>query len=249
MGTTTTPIEPTDKVRARLRDLRFVGEFTAEDAATRGLSLIETSHGAQNASDHIRLFVLVDEAGVVRDLRYRSLAVGTQLAAYDVMCELALGQPLDAAARISPTQVDAALRDDPAAPALALGDDHDQPYYILVKADERLHGAKPGSAPPPVPGTARELPWSDIGLFEKVRRIESVLDEHVRPALASDGGGIDLVDLNGKELSVQYHGACGSCSSSIGGTLQFIQDSLNNWLATELVVKVTGMDEEGSLIN
>ncbi|MBA3684855.1 MAG: NifU family protein, partial [Planctomycetes bacterium] len=136
--------------------------------------------------------------------------------------------------------------DDPGAPALALGDDRDKPYYVLVKADERLHGAKPGAAlATAAPGTARELPWTDIGLFEKVRRIEAVLDEHVRPALASDGGGIDLVDLAGQELSVQYHGACGSCSSSIGGTLQFIQDSLNNWLATELTVKVTGIDEDG----
>jgi Fe-S cluster biogenesis protein NfuA len=53
------------------------------------------------------------------------------------------------------------------------------------------------------------------------------------------------VDLKGDDLYVQYHGACGSCSSSIGGTLQFITDSLNNYLGTALAVKVTGMDEEG----
>ncbi len=77
-----------------------------------------------------------------------------------------------------------------------------------------------------------------------MRPIEEVLDAHVRPALASDCGGIDLVDLKAEELFVQYHGACGSCSSSIGGTLQFIQDSLNNHFGTSLAVRVTGMDEE-----
>jgi Fe-S cluster biogenesis protein NfuA len=87
------------------------------------------------------------------------------------------------------------------------------------------------------------LPWGDVGLFEKVRRIEAVLDAQVRPALASDGGGIDLVDLKGDELYVQYHGACGSCSSSVGGTLNFIQDSLNNHLGTQLAIKVSGVDE------
>ncbi len=72
-----------------------------------------------------------------------------------------------------------------------------------------------------------------------MRRIEGVLDTHVRPALASDGGGLDLVDLKDDDLFVQYHGACGSCSSSIGGTLNFIQDSLNNHLQTRLAVRVT----------
>jgi Fe-S cluster biogenesis protein NfuA len=90
------------------------------------------------------------------------------------------------------------------------------------------------------------LPWSEVGLFEKVRRIEAVLDAYVRPALASDGGGIDLIDLTGDELYVQYRGACNSCSSSIGGTLTFIQDSLNSHLATNLTIKVSGA--EGSII-
>jgi Fe-S cluster biogenesis protein NfuA len=73
-----------------------------------------------------------------------------------------------------------------------------------------------------------------------------VLDQHVRPALASDGGGLDLVDLKNDDLFVQYHGACGSCSSSVGGTLQFITDSLNNHLAAKLAVHVSGMDEEAA---
>lgn len=232
------------KALARLRDLRYVGEFSEEQAKLRGLTLIDTTHGAEHATDHIRLMLLVDAGGIVRDVRYRTLAVGAQLAAYDQMAELCLGKSLDAAATITPAQVDAALRDDPATPALGLGDDRDKPYYVLVKADERLHGTAGTPPPAPTPGTSKELPWIEIGLFEKVRRIEGVLDQHVRPALASDGGGIDLVDLKGDELYVQYHGACGSCSSSIGGTLQFIQDSLNNYLATTLTVKVTGIDED-----
>jgi len=232
------------KALARLRDLLYVGEFTDDQAKLRGLTLIDTTHGAEHATDHIRLMLLVDASGVVRDVRYRTLAVGAQLAAFDQMAELSLGRALDEAAKITPAQVDAALRDDPATPALTLGDERDRPYYVLVKADERLHGTSATPPPAPVAGTAQALPWIDIGLFEKVRRIEAVLDQHVRPALASDGGGIDLVDLKADELYVQYHGACGSCSSSIGGTLQFIQDSLNNYLATTLTVKVTGIDEE-----
>lgn len=234
----------TAKALARLRDLRYVGELTAEQAAMRGLTLVETTHGAEHAADHIRLMLLVDAEGVVRDVRYRTLATGVQLAAYDQLVELAMGKTLEQAATITPAQVDAQLRDDPKVPVLALGEDKDRPYYVMVKAHERLSGAAAAQVAPQ-PGVSSQLPWIDIGLFEKVRRIEGVLDQHVRPALASDGGGIDLVDLKGDDLYVQYHGACGSCSSSIGGTLQFITDSLNNYLGTKLAVKVTGMDEEG----
>ena len=123
--------------------------------------------------------------------------------------------------------------------------DADYPFYVLRKAHERFLGAKAvaDAVTPAGAGTSATLPWSDVGLFEKVRRIEAVLDTQVRPALASDGGGIDLADLKGDDLYVQYHGACGSCSSSVGGTLNFIQDSLNNHLGTQLAIKVSGADE------
>ena len=117
----------TVKALARLRDLRHVGELTAEQATLRGLVLLETTHGAEHAADHIRLMLLVDAAGVVRDARYRTLATGIQLAAYDEMVELCLGQSLDTAATITPAQVDARLRDDPTVPVLRLGEEKDRP--------------------------------------------------------------------------------------------------------------------------
>jgi Fe-S cluster biogenesis protein NfuA len=45
------------------------------------------------------------------------------------------------------------------------------------------------------------------------------LDEKIRPYLKSDGGDLDVVGLDGNVLSVHYQGACGSCPSSLSGTL------------------------------
>jgi NifU-like protein len=240
---TNEPFEVSTRARVRLSDLRFVGELNENDAADRKLKLIDTAHGAEHANDHIHLTLLVDDKSVIKEARYRTLAVGAQLAAFDLMCELCLGKTLTEAATITPSQVDKELRDDPAAQAIPLHDDRDKPYYVLVKAFERMHGPTV-AAPVSTGSTADRLPWIEVGLFEKVKRIEAVLDQHVRGALASDGGGIDLVDLKNDELYVQYHGACGSCSSSIGGTLRFIEDSLNNYLGTKLTVKVTGVEED-----
>lgn len=234
---------------ARIAAPRFLGELTQQDATARSCTLIATEHGAQHAPDHIHLTMLVDASSVVREVRYSTQARDAQLAAYDVMAELCLGRSLADAAAITPRQVDAQLRDDQGGPVLdtvaTSHADADHPFYVLRKAAERHLGAKPNGPAPAAPTgqTSESLPWAEVGLFEKVRRIEGVLDTQVRPALASDGGGIDLVDLKQDDLYVQYHGACGSCSSSIGGTLQFIQDSLNNNLGTALSIKVTGGDE------
>ncbi len=245
----TATIDLTASVISRLAGLRFAGEITAEEAAAVGASIVESVHGAERTPEHIRLQLAIDLTGVVRLARYRTHAGGAQLAAYDAMSELCLGRKLiDVAAEVTPRTVEALLRGANPEPAFTLGSDADQPYYVLRKAAERLNPVAPAPAKPG-PSQAADLPWTAVGLFEKVRRIEAVLDQQVRPALASDGGGLDLVDLKGDELWVQYHGACGSCSSSIGGTLQFIQDSLNNHLGVTLAVKVSSTEvEQHSLV-
>ena len=231
---------PTAAVHARLTALRFVGDLSDADAAAHGCRLIVATHGADAAPEHIRLALLVDAGGLVADARFRSNAEGDLLAAYDAMTELLVGGLLIDAATITPRRVEAVLRGTGSEPAFPVALDGDKPFFVLAKAVQALEKPKDG------PTTSDQLPWSEVGLFEKVRRIETVLDTQVRPALASDGGGLDLVDLQGDELIVQYHGACGSCSSSIGGTLNFIQDSLNNHLGTILRITVSQIETEAA---
>lgn len=227
-------------VAARLAHLRQQGTIAADEAATRGGRLVATEHGGAASPDHVRVCLLVSAQDLVLDARVETRAEGDLLAVYDVMAELCLGRRLADLGQITPRVVEERLRnggEEPAFPLLAL--EADQPFYVLRKAAERAQGATPA----PIPAAA-DQPFAQCGLFEKVRRIEAVLDAYVRPALASDGGGIDLVDLRGDTLQVMYHGACGSCSSSVGGTLQFVQDSLANHLSHAIQVEVMGMDEE-----
>lgn len=227
-------------VRDRLAALRSVGTLTEADAAAHGGRLVAATHGADGTPEHIALTLIVDQGGVVTHARFTSKATGELLAAYDAMVELVVGRMLVDARDITPRAVEAFLRGDRPEPAFDVAMDGDKPFFVLTKAAQALE------RPKDAPATADQLPWSEVGLFEKVRRIESVLDQHVRPALASDGGGIDLVDLQNDELIVQYHGACGSCSSSIGGTLTFIQDSLNSHLGTALKITVSQVDAEAA---
>ena len=59
---------------------------------------------------------------------------------------------------------------------------------------------------------------------ERFARISELLDEQVRPYLQGDGGDLYVVGLKGNLLEVHYQGACGSCPSSLSGTLAGIEN-------------------------
>ncbi len=67
-------------------------------------------------------------------------------------------------------------------------------------------------------------------------RINAVLDEKIRPGLAGDGGGIEIIGLNEKRLTIRYQGACGSCPSSFTGTLMAIESILQAEIDPEIEV-------------
>jgi Fe-S cluster biogenesis protein NfuA len=59
---------------------------------------------------------------------------------------------------------------------------------------------------------------------QRLDAINHLLDEQIRPYLQNDGGDLDVVGLDGNQLSVHYQGACGTCPSSISGTLRGIEN-------------------------
>ncbi len=66
---------------------------------------------------------------------------------------------------------------------------------------------------------------ADLSPEDKLRvdSINVLLDEQIRPYLQGDGGDLHVVGLEGNRLVVHYQGACGSCPSSISGTLAGIE--------------------------
>lgn len=61
---------------------------------------------------------------------------------------------------------------------------------------------------------------------QRLERINILLDEEVRPFLQNDGGDLHVVGLEGNTLRIHYQGACGTCPSSISGTLRGIENLL-----------------------
>lgn len=67
-------------------------------------------------------------------------------------------------------------------------------------------------------------------------QINELLDERIRPFLASDGGWLEILDLENKTLKIRYQGACGSCPSSLTGTLAAIENMIKDEIDSEIEV-------------
>lgn len=70
----------------------------------------------------------------------------------------------------------------------------------------------------------------------RLARINEILDEKIRPYLASDGGWLEVLSLEDKTLKIRYQGACGSCPSSLSGTLMGIEGLIRQEIDPEIEV-------------
>ena len=79
--------------------------------------------------------------------------------------------------------------------------------------------------------------FQDLSYEDKLKAIEVVLDRSIRSNLARDGGGVEVRGLEENIILIHYEGACGSCATAAGGTLQFIEKQVQHQLDTSLIVK------------
>ena len=73
----------------------------------------------------------------------------------------------------------------------------------------------------------------------KLSQINDLLDERIRPYLAGDGGWLEVLELDGNILRIRYEGACGSCPSSLTGTLMAIENMIREEIDPEIEVVAT----------
>lgn len=70
----------------------------------------------------------------------------------------------------------------------------------------------------------------------RLAEINAILDDRIRPYLASDGGWLEVLELEDKKLKIRYQGACGSCPSSLTGTLMAIENMIKDEIDPEIEV-------------
>lgn len=73
--------------------------------------------------------------------------------------------------------------------------------------------------------------------LEKVHRVEELLKNRIAPALAQDGGGVELVDVDKDVVYVRLKGACASCPASERTMRQFIEKELQKEVTQSIRVE------------
>ena len=89
------------------------------------------------------------------------------------------------------------------------------------------------------PDKVMSADFDKLSVVKQIKAIEVVLDEHIRPALARDGGGIELEDVQPGEngivnVHVSYQGSCKGCAGSVAGTLTFVEQTLQKNLSDKI---------------
>jgi NifU-like protein len=77
-----------------------------------------------------------------------------------------------------------------------------------------------------------EEKFENLTLLQKIKKIEEIINQKIRPALAMDGGSLELIDISededGLKLMIRYLGACQGCASSSSTLWAIEQELINN---------------------
>jgi len=74
-----------------------------------------------------------------------------------------------------------------------------------------------GSVPPPV----LEHEPNNLSPFQFAKKIEKLLNDHIRPMLHKDGGDLELIDIKDTTVYLELRGACAGCAGA-GQTLKHL---------------------------
>ncbi|MDR1165066.1 MAG: Fe-S cluster assembly protein NifU [Deltaproteobacteria bacterium] len=98
--------------------------------------------------------------------------------------------------------------------------------------DRILHKAPGNGSAEPLPAPAPRL-----SSLKRIKLIEEVIGSQIAPALMRDGGDIELVDVDGNEVTVVLKGSCASCPASKRTLADFVTERLRALVDPQIVVR------------
>ena len=90
-------------------------------------------------------------------------------------------------------------------------------------------------AKPVEPKTPPKTKMSNI---QRMKLIEETIEREIRPSLRTDGGDIDLLDIEGNKVLVTLRGACTACPSSDFTLKGLVQAKLREFVSDDIEVVV-----------
>lgn len=236
------------KLKENIFNPSCAGYFITEESEKRNLRLVEGKGGAVKDGNFVHLYWLVDkEEGLILDAKFQAYGQSALIGAAEACCQLCIGKNYDQATRLSTELIDRQMRDKQDSVAFPR---ETFPHLNLVL--EAIEDAAQQCTDIPLPtayiaspvpttsdlGEGEPYPgWDELPLKKKIGVIEMVLDKDVRPYIALDAGGVEVLNLlNDREVIISYQGSCTSCYSAVGTTLSYIQQTLRHRVHPDITV-------------
>ncbi len=250
--------EYTDKVRDHFLNPRNAGDLAEANAVGEVGSLA--------CGDALKLFLKINEAGVIEDARFQTFGCASAIASSSVLTEMLKGKTVEEAKRLTNKDIAAELGGLPkekmhcsvmgqealeAALKSYFGEkaeEHEAEGELVCKCFgvhdglirrairendlktveditsftkagggcgdclERLGEilAEERGQPKPVPAAEPKK----LTNIQRMQLVAKVIEEEIRPSLKKDGGDIELIDIEGRNVVVALRGACIGCPSS-----------------------------------
>ena len=86
------------------------------------------------------------------------------------------------------------------------------------------------------PVETKPPPKRKLTNIQRMKLIEETIEREIRPALQTDGGDIELVDIEGNKVIVTLRGACTACPSSDFTLKGFAQVKLREFVSDDIEV-------------
>ncbi|MEM8727270.1 MAG: NifU family protein [Chlamydiota bacterium] len=232
-------------LKERILHPRNVGVFKDNAGALQEMRLV-TAQGEWDGNLLIFSIIVDETDGIIVDAKFMAVGETALVGASDAACEVLLRKNYDQARRLTADLIDRKLRDFTDIPAFPKSADAALNFLLSVieKVAEKCTDIplKNPAATPPVPHEQQSegghLDWDLFSPDEKLDHIKEVIRDEIQPYIELDAGGIEVAAFNNeREVIIAYRGACTTCPSSTGATLEAIQHILRSRLSPSLDVK------------
>ncbi|NGX50963.1 MAG: hypothetical protein K1060chlam2_00816 [Chlamydiae bacterium] len=199
------------------------------------------------SADSILFSLVVDTTdGIIADAKFQAFGETALIGAADAACEVLLRKTYEQARRLSADLIDRKLRDFKDIPAFP--EEAASHLNLILEAIESAAEKcldiplTDPSVAPPVPTMSTQEgghpDWHLLSSDEKLDLIKEIIRDEIQPYIELDAGGIEVLSFNDeREIIIAYQGACTTCPSATGATLDAIQSILRSRLSPDLQVK------------
>jgi len=90
---------------------------------------------------------------------------------------------------------------------------------------------------PPEPAEQRVAAGKKLSNLQKIRLIQETLEREILPPIRSDGGDLELIDIDGDKVLVALRGTCSFCPQSSFTLKHFVEAKLREFVSPDIEVE------------